>query len=321
MRKELKTMINEMIIGEKLDNCFLVMCGILESNEGYTLNLKDKSGEIHGLLRKELFSPELKGYVGGVVKLSAVVKPSKGRVPELNIKSIEIADTSEYNPLDLFEGLSKEKIDEYVTILRICTSQIKHPGYKQLAETLLTEENLQKLASVPASLAYYGRYKGGALAGAANITIMARDVGIEYVKHFNGLNTRTIDWSLILTASVLNTIGVLSYITPIEPFKKSPLGVEKGYVGCTQSLIERTVLQNDIPLTELEVARLLNVLTSAVALKTCVKATTKEGIILRHVVALYAELDMLDFGVATHEKEEEDEPYFYSPSLKRYISS
>ena len=216
--------------------------------------------------------------------------------------------------------LSKTTTAEYKAIIRKCQSHVHTPGFKQLLSITLTEENLDKLASMPATLNYYGVYKGGALAGAALISRMVLDSGIDYVKYFNGLHQRNIDWSLLLTASLLNTFGVLHYLTPEAPFRKTQTGVDRGYSSILQSVLEKIVNVNDIPLKEEELSRLINVIICSVASRTGVKATTKEGILLRHTLALYAELDMLDYGVSEYEPGTEDETYFYNAKLRRYTN-
>lgn len=314
-------MIKDLVIGQRVEGLFCILNSLKESDGAYFATFKDRDSSIPGRIISELLDDTIKSIVGSAVKISAVVIPGKETAPMLNVKSIAKANPGEFNPLDLTEGLSEEKVREYKEIIRICIKQIQHPGYKELVERLLSEDNLNRLATIPASLAYYGKYRGGALAGAALISIMCRDTGVEYVRHFNAIHQRNIDWSLLLTGSLLNTIGTLIYITPEAPYTKTVVGMDKGYVGVTQSIIEKTIYQNQIPITEEECARLINVITCAVATKTDIRNSAKEGIILRHCLALYAELDMLDYAFAEHEKSDENEQFFYAPNLKRYIAS
>lgn len=315
-------MIKDFNIGEKISGICLCLKSLTQRNDGnYFAVFSDKSGEICGSIRNELITDDIKSLVKGVVCISAVVKPGNERIPTLNIKEILRADKDKYKTSEIFDGLSEEKIAEYKKIIEVAKLNVKHEGYRKLLDVALDEASLKKLSEMPATLSYYGTYKGGALAGATLITLMCKDSGVEYVTHFNGLHQGTLNWSLLLTASLLCTYGVLNYITPIEPFQKTPIGVDRGYCSILQSMLERLCILHEIPLTDEELSRLLNVLSCAVSKRTSVKATTKEGILLRHCLALYAELDMLDYGVSEHEKEDSEESYFYAKNLNRYISA
>ncbi len=64
--------------------------------------------------------------------------------------------------------------------------------------------------------------------------------------------------------------------------------------------------------------RLLNTLACSVPMKSGVKATGPEGMLLRHVLMLYEELDMFDASVASHEPKD-GETYYYDTRLKRTV--
>lgn len=313
-------MLKDIVIAEKVSDMCVCLKRLSEKDGVYHAVFSDVTTSVDGLIRSDLVTDEIKSCVGGAVKLSAVVKPGAGREPIFNVKQIKKANQSEYKSSDLFDGLSEEKIAEYISIIKQSMNQVKHEGFRRLLEVSLTDETLEKLSHMPATLAYYGRYKGGALAGAAVITKMVKDCGIDYVMHFNALHQGNVNWSLLLTASLLNTLGVLNYITPEVPFSKTAVGIERGYCSVLQSMLEKLVYQHNVPVSDVDLSRLLNVINCAVAQKTSVKATSKEGILLRHVLAMYAELDMLDFGINEHEKETEEETHFYNAALRRYTA-
>jgi len=314
-------MIKDLIIGTKVrDNCFVLKRMSLVQEDQYMVLLSDKSGEVNGLLPKDLVTDEIKSCVSAAVKVTGVVTPGQERKPLLNIKEICRAVSEEYKPSDLFDGLSDEKVTEYISLINEAKGYVTHEGYRALLNLALTEETLSRLSVMPATLGYYGKYRGGALAAPAVISVMCKDVGCEYVVHYNALHQGNVNWSLLLTASLLITYGVLNFITPVEPFTRTQVGVDRGYCSILQSMIEKLVYQNDLSITEEELSRLLNVICCSVASKTGIIATSKEGIILRKVLALYAELDMLDMGCSEHEKESDDETYYYDNKLHRYIS-
>ena len=305
-------MIKDLVIGEKISGIFVCLNSLTERGDGmYAAVFSDISGKICGVIRKELVTDVIKAAVKGVVCISAIVKPGNERVRVLSVKEITLAEKGSYKSSDIFDGLSEEKVIEYMQIIEMAKNNVKHEGYRKLLDVALDDLTLKRLAELPATLSYYGTYKGGALAGASLITLMCKDCGLEYVTHFNGLHHGTLNWSLLLTGALLSTYGAINYITPVEPFTKTPIGVDRGYCSILQSMIEKICITHDIPLTDVELSRLLNVLTCAVAKHTSVKATTKEGILLRHCLSLYAEL----------EKEDSEESYFYAKNLNRYISA
>lgn len=312
--------INELMIGDKVTTT-LVLVSIRECTDALSCEFKDSTGIITGTV-SNMDMLSLKSQIGGAVKVTAVVKPGENRKPMLSIKNICVADKSEYRCSELFDGLSKEKIAEYMNIIHTIQRHIKHPGYKALVEAALNDVNLEKLSQMPATLGYYGRYRGGALAGAACIAEMVKQVGCTYVTHYNGLHAGNIDWSLLLTASLLNTLGVINYITPEPPFNKTPVGIERGYVSVLQSIIEKTIYSNNLDISDLDVSRLLNTIGCSVSKRTAVRATSKEGILLRHALSMYAELDMFDFGLSemVPEEDESGTGYVYNPSLNRYVN-
>lgn len=311
--------INELMIGSKV-NVILALVSIKECADNTLFcELKDKTGTISGSIRDNTVFESLRAQVGAAVKITGIVKPGDNRKPMLSIKTICAADKSEYRSSDLFDGLSKEKIEEYKALISNLKRHIKHPGYRCLVDAALDDTTLEKLSQLPATLGYYGRYRGGALAGSAVVAEMVKQTGCTYVTHYNGLHAGNIDWSLLLTAALLNTLGVINYITPEAPFSKTPVGIERGYISVLQSMIEKTVLINNIEISDLDVSRLLNTIGCSVSKRTAVRATSKEGILLRHVLAMYAELDMFDYGLNEIQPEEGSD-YVYSNQLNRYIN-
>jgi len=313
--------IGELIIGEKV-GLIAILKSMSECQNGtYACVLSDKTGTIDATVGAGIDVSSVRNQVNGAVKVSAIVKPGQNRKPTLNIKTISIADKSEYKSSDLFDGLSEEKIAEYTSLIKSLQRHIKHPGYAKLVACALNDITLQKLSQMPASLGFYGTYKGGALAGAALIAEMVKQVGCTYVTHYNGMHQGNIDWSLLLTAALLNTFGVIKYITPESPFQKTPIGMERGYLSVLQSMIEQVIYQNQIELDELAIAKLCNVIGCAMSKRTAVRATSKEGILLRHTVSMYGELDMFDYGSSELTEEEYGENgYFYSKTLNRYVA-
>lgn len=284
-----------------------------------TAVLSDKSGDINAQIS---VNDDLSAMKGKAVIVSGVVVIGKNRRPLMKITDISLAKAGEYKPSELFAGLSEEKITQYKQLMLNNIRHIQHEGYRQLIGCLLNDVTVAKLASLPATISSYGRYRGGALASAAVVSEIAVQSGCVYVRQCNGMYSNGIDWSLVITGALLHTYGMITYCTSEEPFTKTDVGVNRGYVSCLQSLIERSIWEYNIPLTEVEVGKLLNVIavsTGQVSQKTGLCSTSKESLLLVHALGLYRDLDTLDFGLS--EEEISDKGYFFDKKTsRRYIA-
>lgn len=306
--------ISKIVIGDKVNDGVYCLKSVSESSGGYEVILKDKSGELLCELAKERFSDSLRQLVGGAVKTTFVVKNGLNSQPLGAIKSIEKADAGSYKPSDLFDGLSEEKIVIYKNTIKECLSHIQREDLKQLVAKILDEQMLSQLSKMPATVGYHGTYGGGALAATASITKMSMQAALQYVRGANGLYHPLLDWDILIASSLLQYCGVPDYITDTQPFRKTAIGLERGYISLLQRKIEGT--ENSVD--ELTLARIINILSSSVPFKSGVKATSSEGIILRQCSIMYEELDKTDASVAGYEAEDGEE-YFYDVKLRRNI--
>lgn len=289
---------------------------------GASLVLSDKTGEITGDISPERFSPEYSGWVNNAVKITAIAVDTTGMKPHLLVRGISLAEAGEYNANELFMGLSKETVDEYIGMIKKTMGYVSHAGFRSLLDAALTDIALQRLSVLPATINRFGTYAGGALAEAAIVSEMCMRSCLAYVKHGNGLYSGGIDWSLLLTGALLSSYGNIRYLTDM-PWKRTTVGMQRGYMSVLQSSIEDIIRAQDIQLDELDLARLLNILGASVSFKTEVKSSCKEGIVLRHIMHVYQEMDILDCGVQTYKEEhteEEREAYFYNRGSRSYIS-
>ncbi len=306
--------ISKIVIGDKISDGVYCLKSINEKMANYEVILKDKTGELICELAKERFSDNLKALENGAVKTTFIVKNGLNTQPLGVIKSIEKAEDGSFKATDLFDGLSEEKIFFYKNIIRECFSYIKRDDIKQLVAKILDESLLTKISRMPATLAYHGTYGGGALAATASITKMVMQTGFQYIKGQNGLYRALLDWDILIAASLLQYCGVPDYFTETRPFKKTPIGIERGYL----SILQRKVELSNESLDDMTLAKLINILSCSAPFKSGVKATSSEGIILRHCSLMYEELDQIDAGMAEHEAEEGEE-YFYDSRLRRNI--
>ena len=276
-------------------------------------SISDKSGEM-----PYAYDGDIKPFIGKAVCISGVVKPGKDRKPVMSIRDIKLAERGTYEPSDIFVALSPEKVDEYKKTIINDMKYIKSEGYKKLVGYCLNDLTLARLATLPATIGSYGHYRGGALASCVNVTEMVIKIGSVYVLSSNEMYSQNIDWSVLLTAAMLSTYGMIAYCTETEPFKKTPVGVERGYTSLLISELEKINWQNNF-LTDDEMARLVNVISVAagrVTQRPGICPTSKEGLILSNAIVAYKDLDLFDFESS---KVSEEEPYSFSKATNKYI--
>lgn len=314
--------VKEMVIRDKLSDIVLCLKHLSQNTFQYedmivhTAVLSDKTGEIHAFLSDERYEASMQDYVGGAVCVNGVVLNGKNMEPLVKIKSLALASPDSFSPSEIFDGLDEAHVKGYIEVIKKGISQITDDELRNFVDACFTDEVFQELASKPASLRYHGTYRGGALACAASVVKMACQAGLQYKKWSCGLYKPTFDWSMLLAASCLCTYGVLGYYTE-QPCRKTPSGVQRGYMSVLQSSLQSVVMSGH-QLSNDKFDRLVNILASSVPMKSGVKATSSEGMVLRHVLMLYEELDMFDASVAGHEPED-GETYYYDPKSRRTI--
>ncbi len=316
MRKE--KFCKDLVIGEAFDNepyRVTALQGI--SNGQVRVTLSDRTGSVTCIVPESLADAvSLAQHIGDVFSLSAAVIAEK-REPLLMTKSIKPC-LDNYLPAELFSGLTQEKKDTYITLIKEIRTKIKHAGYLSLANACLTDENLRRLGELPATHGYYGNYLGGALAATCTVTYMVTSSMAAYVNKGNGITTTAPGWNVLLTAALLHAFGRIDYCDATDPFKKSARGVAMNYFSTLQHSIEAVIFENNLQLDDQDIANLLNVLSVGVTNRTDTKAVSKDGTILRHILRLYGECDAIDYQLSNYSAVEGEE-YFYSKQLSRYL--
>lgn len=313
--------VKEIIIGETLTGQVFCLKRLnpasspYEDLEVHRGTLSDSTGEVECFISNERYDKSMADLVGGAVLVNGFVLNGKDMVPLVKIKSLTSAPKDSYKPSDIFDGLDEEHVQKYIAVMKAAIDKIADGELKAFAIAALSDDVYRELAAKPASLAYHGIYRGGALACAASVTKMVTQGGWQYQKYNCGLYKPVFDWSLAITASLLCTYGVLGYYTD-HPWRKTDSGVQRGYMSVLQSRLQRVTEVS--PLSGEKFDRLLNVLGCSVPMKTGVKATCPEGMLLRHTLMLFEELDMFDASVAKHEPEE-GETYYYDTRLRRTV--
>jgi len=290
-----KKFVKDLVVGESVSDVFILTALSEDKNGDYSITLSDRTGTINGLLPKNCFSRGMETFVDAPVMFCGIVT-NMGKSPYLKCRSLAIATS--YKMSELMGGLSSAKKEEYIAIIRSIQEYIKNPHYKSLVDACLTDEVLNSLAALPATLASYGRYAGGALASCAIVADMAVYVGKIYGKLGNGIYTRDFQWSLLLTAALLHTFGNIKYIANGVPFRKTDVGNSMGLLAILQHSLQEICVSKGLEITNEEFADLINTLHASIYYTSSIKAVNKEGVMLRHIISLYNECDVFDCEVA-----------------------
>ena len=307
---------NELILGTAFENQPFVLESIRRNtSDRIAITFSDRSGVANGCITKSIASEiHLDQCIGKVFNISAAILVD-AKQPLIVVRSI--SETNDYQPAELFSGLSEDMIQTYTKTIQELKNRVKNPNYRALLDVCLSAENIAKLGALPASHNGHGLYVGGCLAATAVITDLALYDGARYAKLANGIYSAAPNWDLLITAGLLHTYGRFQFYDGNDPFKKSVMGIRMNYFPILQSSLERTILEQKITLTEEEFGNLINVLQVAVSGKTSTRAITKDGSILRHTISLYRECDMMDYTAANH-LSAEGEDFFYDKRSRRY---
>lgn len=234
--------------------------------------------------------------------------------------------SDKYHPLDLCAGLSERYKRAYERLIlgaaesvgRYETEETKKDGRKRhlyaLLKAYLTKEEFEVLSLRPASLSGAGRYLGGALALVGNCASIAKDCAIELKRLSCGLYGTELDFSLVVTATLLCMAGVKDYMG--EDLKKTKTGFCRGYFSLLQDRL--LPLMDGCGLTECEKDRLLNVLQCMRPGAGSIKGVTLEASICRSAYALFCEVDEAAARISEGFTEEEKlRGYAFDEGLSR----
>ncbi len=310
--------IEDIVIGQRLTDSVYVLKSLKKDSEKVYMTISDKSGELDCYMPLSRYDSSYENMVSGAVKVNGIIEVGANQQPLGKIRSLAIAEAGSFDKEELFAGISDEKRDIYIADIRDRICKIPDPACRQLCSILLNDEMLMELANYPASVAFHGKFGGGALVATSVVTDFCIKIANTYLTKNHGMYKLKIDWSALVTAALLMYVAHPDYFID-NPWRKSPLAVDRGYMSLLQSKIERCIYSNNIEISDEMLARLLNILGASVALKTAVKATCIEGIILRNSLIMYEEMDMLDAEIAKHELQE-GETYFFDGRLGRHIA-
>lgn len=321
--------VKDLIIGNKVDgDAFLVKKVREVKQEDVRFTLSDVTGSIEACIHESAADILKEGLV---VLVSGVVITKPGTIePMLKCKGLYAAKPSEYSIGDIQDAISPERAEELKGVVNDYISKVRHPGFHKLLKVCLTDTVLDRLALMPASLADYATYNGGALVMTASLCSMATTSMAGYLLKGNGFYVTEPSWDALITACLLSRYGVLSYYrerTDEEGnflgYIKSDSGVDLGYHENLFFQIHSIVIKEEIELAESDLSYLFNVLA-------CTKAVDKNCLAFKAAFNLFCECDRIDAEIANYSEEDsantdedvvkiETPGYFYSTRLNRYI--
>ena len=231
-----------------------------------------------------------------------------------------------WHPLDLSPGLSERYKRAYERLIlqaaesvgRYEAEETKKDGRERhlhaLLKAYLTKEEFEALSLRPASVSGPGRYLGGALALVGNCTSIAKDCVIELRRLSCGLYAAELDYSLVVSATLLCMSGIRDYVG--EDLLKTKAGFCRGYFSLMQ---ERLLpLMAECGLTDWERDRLLNVLQCMRPGAGAIRGVTLEASVCRSAYGLFCEVDEAARRISEGFTQEEDlRGYAFDEELSR----
>ena len=286
--------ISSMVIGDAVKGDAYLLKSLTHQPDGsYSVLLSDKTGDLSGVIPAERWENTYKALVGGAVSVHAVIHVGTDNAPLVKVKSLGRAGEGTYKPSDLFDGLSEEQIKAYKGSISKLWEKIPSAEIKDLVRVTLTKETLKAMSLLPASLDKHGRYMGGALAATAGVASIATSSMVSYVKAENGLYHLPIEWSILVGAALLHMAAIPEYYTLEQPFRKTEIGVQRGYLSLLQSKLESVVREKNLSISEGQMSKLLNTLESGRIKRSGVSPTSPEGHVLRSAIFFYSNLDRM----------------------------
>lgn len=316
-------LVNGLMFGEEvLEELFSLKERKGEHGENYRVILSDRTGDV--LAQTPIAFAKKAGLYdmpeGTVIEVSGVLL--NDGMDRMLVLRENISICTEYFPREVIGGISPEVAAQCKKEIRELFALIKHPGYRALVEACLTDDVLETMERMPATLKAYGRYNGACLVATNAVSHMVLTSMTAYTKRGNRISTTKPSWYALTTASLLFLYGNLEFLTPLPPYKRTTQGVMMGYVALLQKMIDGVIRDNDIMLSETDYATLISILKVALEEKTGLRAVSKDGSILRHIITLYRDCDCFDWDIANHEveeSEENEEGYYYSHDMKAYV--
>ena len=149
--------------GHSIFDMFLVSRVMRYSNDRdikwLGLTLEDRSGSIQAKIWADKIKVEYEGFEGQVVLLKGKVTYYMG-LPELTVEVMKLMDEEKYALSDVCRMLRPEKIQVYVAQIMGMIEKIATEEIKDFVKSILTEETIRSMATLPVQLRGHHTYRG-----------------------------------------------------------------------------------------------------------------------------------------------------------------
>lgn len=297
-----KVFIESANFGVKVTKEAFQIKGCYEKGNEFHFTISDRSGSMDAMLvdvKKELVDL-LRNRANAIFLVDGVIVncPVEGKTPEkqLRVTDVVLARPGDYISHEVYGGISAEAKEFHINQIKTDVKKlIRDVELKSLVDVLLTDEVLEKLSSLPVTIADYGNYVGGALVATSQITGLAVQQGVISSKRNSGLCHVDTDFSLLATATVLSQVARPEFFSEGNPFEKSKSGVILNYFPLLQKKILQAIMQNGIIVDDVKLNTLLNILNVSLT-HSDVVAVSKEALIVSQAIDMYRKLELYEAG-------------------------
>lgn len=317
--------VNDLKFCQVYENFIGGIKGIVTTDMYVTFTLYDKSGEVFARIPLANIAEGVSITEGiYVLSFSVILDVKEGEKTCTVVKMEPAKAGDQFSPMDIYSGLSEEKISQYKGIVRGCAGVVRQwemdkygePRYFKVLHAYFTNAEMDILSRRPASVLDCGRFYGGALALVANVAEqcrMNREIS-EEMSH--GLYRTETDYSLMLTACLLCMAGEKEYVD--DNMNKTQRGVVRGYHSLLQSRVEELIAASGI--NQYDGDRLLNTVHCMFHGGGKIKGVEKEATVCRMLLDLYRTSDMIDECLSEAPDEKDIEKGFkFSQTLNSYF--
>lgn len=268
----------------------------------YKVRLEDKSGSIEASIPYSNFLKEYFDYENLPVLVDGIVSWAFNTL-DVKIKIMKLPE-GDIDLSELLVGLSKSKIDEYVSGLKKLISYVKEDtAYGKLLRAVFSEKRVLRMAELPATLMKVGHYNGGLLAETVTVAKMAIKMATAYIEIGNGLYTYNVNGDLLITAALLHNIGKI-YEYSDYPNKRTEQVLLTGSAVTLSTELMSIIHECDVEISNSDFQELLHCALSIDPSHAKVKSVCKEAEIVKMAYATFSVCDEIDSLVNLLKKEE-----------------
>lgn len=269
--------------------------------EYLSLCLQDKTGATGGIMWEEYMRHDFLQYKGCVAMIKGmVVQDQKGQY-EILVTGIE--PISDYDQAEFVNGLTSEETAKYLQYLHNYIENVKDSGFRSLLQSVFGKEE-EKFAVLPATLKNHHAYNGGLLVHTISVTsllrYMSRTLGAYNIHPAIRI---PYDSSLLVTAGLLHSIGVVRMITPFPEQKRDNLSILLSQHEHTIQYINEAFLRAGKDILSEEGKTLLLHTIGCVYESTERKPMLREALLLREAYRLCVGVTNLEHFMNCHNGE------------------